>query len=95
MVELEMTKLGFQLAHKSVPTPIQLLFQTGGTHHQYNTRNRNNPIVPKHKTALFNNSFLCKAPIIYNNSSDEIKKSKSIKSLSKNYINLKILTYQM
>ena len=81
LVQLELLKLSFDLKEKSIPLPIQNLFTTGREYHNYNTRSRDNPLIGKHKSAVFNKSFLCKAPSFWSTASDNLKTSKSRGSL--------------
>jgi len=64
---------------------IDDLFNTGTDFHQYNTRNKNNPVVAKHKSSVYNKSFLCRCPSLFTNLTDDLKNCKTIKSFTKKY----------
>jgi len=82
-IDLEISKLAYKLSNKTLPSPILTLFNFGAEYHEYNTRNRNNPTVAKHKSAIFNKSFLCKCPTSWRILNDDTKNSKSIKSFTR------------
>lgn len=77
LVKLELTKFAFEIKSNSLPQPIQNLFNTGREYHNYNTRSRDNPLVNKHKSAVFNKSFLCRSPSIWSAASNHLKTSKT------------------
>ena len=68
-------KLGYQVSHKFLPTPIVELFKRRGGKktHRYETRNKNMPNIQVHQEPMYNNSFLCKAITEYNKLSISIK----------------------
>jgi len=92
-ISLELCKLSYQVSKNKLPQPILNMFQTGSQNHQYNTRNRDNPTVPKHKSALYNQSFLCRAPILFSNLNDDTKNVRTLKSLTKKFKKTKISNY--
>ena len=67
LIELELVKISHRFCHNSLPEPVAYLFQHNAFTHLYNTRSRNNPRIEKHKTAVFNKSFLCKSPSLWAN----------------------------
>ena len=62
LIEMELTNVSYRFVNKSLPKSVMQLFQANSYHHAYLTRQRDNPRIEKHKTAIFNKSFLCKAP---------------------------------
>ena len=82
-VELELCKQGAKFSKNMLPNPVAKLFQSGRDFHNYNTRNRNNPIVSRHKSALYNQSFLCKCSTAWNNIDAELRNSKSVESFAR------------
>ena len=65
LIDLKLAKISFKYSNRSLPEPVHKLFQSNAFSHNYNTRFRNHPRIEKHKTAIFNKSFLCKAPSIW------------------------------
>ena len=92
LVELELGKFIYKFVKKILPNPIIYLFETNDQHHNYNTRSGKFPRVAKHKTAIFNKSFLCKGPTLWNNLDNSIRSAKSLKSFSRNFKNLMLTT---
>ena len=84
-----------QLAHKSyasliyrftnndLPINIRNLFTENADIHSYNTRQRANPHISKHRTALYTNSFLHSAPMLWQSIPMHIKTRKTTKSFNK------------
>ena len=59
-----------------MPKPILELFDSlGKKKHQYNTREKNLPNIKRHRSDLYNKSFLCKCISYYNELNSTIKKS--------------------
>ena len=92
-VELELSKLGAKVSKNLIPNPVAKLFTRGRDFHNYNTRNRNNPLVGAHKSSIYNKSFLCKSPSLWNGMSPEIKNCKTIASLSRKIKKNKVGNY--
>ena len=93
IVELELSKFAYRLTHNLLPKPVSNLFNRGADYHQYNTRNRNNPIVSRHKYALYNKSFLCRTPVVWAELPIDLKSSKSLGYFTSKSKKLKIDTY--
>ena len=93
MVDLELSKMSFQIANNLLPEPISNLFKKGRDFHHYNTRNRNNAVVAKHRSAIFNKSFLCKTPAIWNTLSQDVKNANNSKCFLRRLKKEKINTY--
>ena len=53
LVDIELSKMSYQLSKNSLPSPIQDLFKKGRDFHRYNTRYRYNAVVAKHKSAIY------------------------------------------
>ena len=92
-VQLELCKQGAKFSKNLLPNPVAKLFQSGRDFHNYNTRNRNNPIVSRHKSALYNQSFLCKCSTAWNNVDAELRNSKSVESFARRFKKTKISRY--
>ena len=64
---LEQCKLTYKIKNKLMPKPILELFDSPGKKkHQYNTREKNLQNIKRHKSDLYNKSFLCKCISYYN-----------------------------
>ena len=68
MIKIELNKFGAKVARKQIPKPIQQLMELRGgvKSHRYNTRRKGVPNIQKHRTPLFNQSFLCCGTVEYN-----------------------------
>ena len=93
IIDLELAKLGFLISKNMLPNPVQKLFRTGADFHNYNTRNRNNPVVSRHKSHVFNRSFMCRAPAVWTNLSYDLKNLNSLGYFSKKFKKLKVKSY--
>ena len=79
IIEMELGKLMFNIKNKSVPESLTRLFHlTNPLQTRYNTRNRNIPNLAKHKTQIFNKSFLTKTYSNWATLNVETKTSKNI-----------------
>ena len=93
-INLELSKMALKVSKNALPTPILDLFKVGTDFHNYETRNRHNPVVEKHRLAIYNKSFLCKCPMLWSNLKDDFKNSKTVKSFSKKYKKDRINQYK-
>ncbi len=93
LLELELAKISHRYIHGSLPKPVENLFQANDYNHNYQTRARNNPRIQRHTTAIFNKSFLRKAPSIWTNLGQCIKSKLKIPSFCTAFKNLKIENY--
>ena len=93
IVDLDLAKLAFLYSKQLLPSPVMGLFNRGSQFHSYNTRNRNNPLVSKHKSTIYSKSFLCKSPIILSNMNDDVKSAKHVKSFSGRFKRLVVSNY--
>ena len=68
MIKIKLSKFGAKVARKQIPIPIQQLMElrVGVKSHHYNTRRKGVPNVQKHRTPVFNRSFLCCGIVEYN-----------------------------
>ena len=68
MLKLANLKFGYKLSHNLLPSNIRTICledskkQTLLPQHEYNTRTRNMPNLPKASSKLYKNSFLYKGP---------------------------------
>ncbi len=47
IIDLELAKISYRYSNKSLPAPVQGLFQSNDFSHTYNTRARNHPRIEK------------------------------------------------
>ena len=86
ITRLEQSKLAYKIKNKLMPTPILELFDTlGKKSHRYNTRERHLPNIKKHKSDLYNKSFLCKSITYYNELNSSIKSAPNLKEFVNKY----------
>ena len=84
LIDLELCKFGYFLAHQTMPMPIQKMLNKSG---------RKRPTDIKHITRhylmcrsiqpVFNQSFLCKGPIMYNHLLYEMKHARTKQSFTR------------
>ena len=85
LMQLEQCKLAYKIKNKLLPKPILELFDSiGKKTHQYNTRQKNLPNIKRHKSDLYNKSFLCKCILNYNEL-NSAKKSLNIYKFTNKY----------
>ncbi len=65
LIEMELMKISHRFVNNCLPKPVMKLFQTNSFHHNYATWQRDNPRIEKHKSAIFNKSFLCSSPSLW------------------------------
>ena len=101
IIDLEQKKLGHKLIHGELPKNLEKLMMTNSTgcplkkQHQYKTRQKKLPNLPKHSSKLYNNSFLHQSLKNYNNLNDTIKNCTSIFSLAKRIKDSAIMSYNI
>ena len=66
LYELEVAKYVHRLKNNKLPLPLNTLFTTNITHHNYQTRNRYNPCVPLNKSQAAYRSLAHMGPVIWN-----------------------------
>ena len=85
LVKLENAKLMYKYVQNMLPKPLHNLFEKNNKYHAYNTRRGQFPMIVKHSTALFNKSFLCQGPSIWDKIHNDIKTCKKIHQFIKMY----------
>ena len=86
IVRLEQCKLAYKIKNRLMPTPILELFNTlGKKTHRYNTRQKSLPNIKRHKSELYNKSFLCKSIAFYNTISNKIRNTPNLKEFINMY----------
>ena len=99
MIKLENLKFGYKLLHQMLPPKINEAClvdnnkQSLNKTHQYSTRNKNVPNLPKIMNKLYRDSFLCKGPQAIMTLSVETKEKRTLKSFSKSCKNQLINQY--
>ncbi len=93
LIELEVTKISFRYVKNALPTPIKNLFQPNSYTHNYGTRFRNFPRTAKHKSSIFNKSFLVKAPSLWTSINVPGIAKKSMGSFKRQFVKLKLEKY--
>ncbi len=93
IIDLELAKISYRYSNKLLPGPVQDLFQSNDFSHTYNTRARNHPRIEKHKSAVFNKSFLCRAPALWTSLPTNIRTKNKKPAFSLSYKNFKLTTY--
>ena len=80
LIEIELKKLGYKVAHKFLPEPLIELFQTNGgkKKYRYETCQKGIPSIQNHSTLLFNKSFLCKCLSLYSKLPNSIRQKSSL-----------------
>ena len=92
LIELELAKFAYSLTKNDLPQPVQALFHTN-EHHDHNTRHRHYPQIAKHKSAMYNKSFLCKSPSTWESLPQMARDSKTIHSFSRRFKKMKLSNY--
>ena len=82
MIKLELTKLGYKVSNRMLPTPLLYMFNTYGGEktHKYPTRSKNTPNIQQHTNRLFNKSFMCQSLVEFMKIPGITRKASSIKS---------------
>ncbi len=93
LLELELAKISHRYIHGTLSKPVENLFQANDYNHNYQTRSSNNPRIQRHTSAIFNKSFLRKAPSIWTNLGQGIKTKLKIPLFCTAFKNLKIQSY--
>ena len=93
LIELNLAKLAYQFQNNDLPLPVSSLFTANSFHHDYITRSRNYPMIQKHKSSLFNKSFLCKCPAALHGLSNDSANARNIKSFCNKFTTSKLATY--
>ncbi len=93
LIELELAKISYRYVNKILPKPVENLFQANAYNHDYQTRARHNPRILRHKSSIFNKSFLIGAPSVWSKLGRDIQNKSKISSFNETFKKLKILTY--
>lgn len=90
LVEKSYTYIMFKYSKKDLPFNLQAMFISNTNVHTYNTRQHTHPHITKHHTQLYSNSYLHRAPMIWQSLPIQIKNCKTIQSfgrqLNKHYL---------
>ena len=81
---LESSKFIFRIEKHLIPEGIDNLF--GRPTHNYNTRNRNVPLIEQHSRSIFNNSFLCQSRL-----AQDVKEVSSLSSFKSRFKKMLVL----
>ena len=90
-IQLSLAKISFRYVNDILPVRITNLFDV--IEHDYMTRNRNVLRVPHHTLALYNQSYLGKAPNVWLNLNNNLRNKNNINTFSKNFVRCKISEY--
>ena len=82
---LEMGKFCYEFYKDELPVPVKKLLLPNSVVHEYNTRSKNYPRTQKHKSKIFNSSFLCQGPSLFQKLSPTITSSTSTKAFSSRF----------
>ncbi len=93
LIDLELSKISHRYTHGSLPRPVNNLFQANDYNQNYQTRFRNNPRIQPHTSAIFNKSFLRKAPSIWIDLGHDIRIKSKMPSFCKAFKNNRIQRY--
>jgi len=81
MIELELAKFMYSYVGRLLPVPLLNFYQSNDQWHDYDTRGKRDASTPRHKTSIFNKSYLVKGPALWSKLTYEVKKSVSVASL--------------
>ena len=78
MIQFSLCKMGHKMTHKLLPLPLQNILNANGGKkpHRYPTRNKHTPNIQKHRSVMFNRSFLCQITNEFVKLSDTLKQEK-------------------
>ena len=93
LYEYNIAKFMFKFNCGILPSSLNKIFTTNKTHHQYNTRNRNNPRIPLSKYSSTTKSVRHKGPQIWNCIPTTIRSSRSINTFKYKLKNSLICKY--
>ena len=81
--KFQLLKFNFEYIHKLIPAGLVAIMPPQSGTHKYNTRNKSTPIIPKHTSKKFNESFLVKGPILWQRTNPGIKNIQSYTTFKK------------
>ena len=94
-VELEICKIMYRHVNNSLPPEIKAMLQGINCNNLqvYNTRSRNVPRIGKHKSKLYNTSFLCQSIMKWTPLPCDIKNCNKLSTFCKKYVKFKMNNY--
>ena len=92
--ELQLAVMMYKHNKTLLPKPLQNLFTLHRQLHNYNTRTRNNPTVPRHNLEVTRRSISHMGPLIWNNVPNEIKILTTLNSFKRKYKNKLLERYK-
>ena len=101
LVDLEQKKLGYKFNNNLLPPNLEKVLLTdhvGKTlkkQHKYNTRQKDNPNLPKHQSRLYSDSFLVWSIKNYSEVSATVKNSKNIHRFAQCIKEAAIMSYNI
>ena len=101
IIDLEQKKLGYKLNHGDLPQNLEKLLLTNSLgaplnkQHCYNTRKKQLPNLPQHKSKIYNDSFLLQGLKKYNSLDAEVKKCKTLDSFPRLVKKKAIMSYNV
>ena len=101
IIDLEQKKLGYKLNHGALPQNLEKLLLTNSLgaplkkQHCYNTRKKQLPNLPQHKSKIYNDSFLLKGLEKYKSLDTVIKNCKTLNSFSRLVKKEAIMSYNV
>ena len=101
IIDLEQKKLGYKLNHGDLPQNLEKLLLTNSLdaplkkQHCYNTRKKQLPNLPQHKSKTYKDSFLLQGLKKYNSLDMVIKKCKTLDSFSRLVKKEAIMSYNV
>lgn len=93
LYKLELGKYMYKHSNKTLPTNLIDIFTPHSSHHEYNTRNRNNPRIPLAKSTAASNSLSHTGPSLWSKLPTEIRSVNSFKVFKKKYKDFMIAKY--
>ncbi len=93
IIDLELAKLSYRFVKKDLPSPISSLFTENAFNHNYNTRFKNNPRAPRHRTSILNKSFLNRSQTVWSKLDTSIRNSTKCTTLKSQFVKLKLNLY--
>jgi hypothetical protein len=81
--ELQLAVIMYKHSRALLPYPLLQLFIPHNKFHNYNTRNRNNPHVPRHKLEVGKRSIAHMGPLIWNSIPNQIRTIKTLFSFKR------------
>lgn len=83
LIELELIKQIFQYKNNLLPISVQRMYQP--KLHSFGTRLSTTPNIEKHRSSIYNNSFLCKGVVYWEKSSVKYREISTLHNLVKTF----------